>query len=717
MYYCNMNKKHILIIAVFFFTIWLTYCFSFIHNTNYEIWEIKIFDRNNIVITHIPKKDWLQIKINSLDEVSPTFINNLIKIEDKRFFNHFGIDILSKFRAIKSNFLQGQIVSGWSTITEQLIKNLYFKGEKRTVFQKLKEWTLSFYKELTYSKNEILLDYLNNIYLWNNIYWIKTASYVYFEKSDLKSLNEEEIITILSLIKSPSALTSNENYFMKMFKEVNVKLNKNIIVPTNIKFTKFKSINKFPHVTNKILKESDKEIIHSTIDYNLQFKTKEIIKNSLIRLKENNVTNAAVYAFNPKNWEVYIYQWSKDFYDKNIDWQVNIIERKRQVGSTLKPFIYLYAFINWANPNDLILDLEKDFKTEKNKWIFRPLNYNLNEAWVVTLKEALANSLNISAVKLLEHLWLENTYNFLTSLGLEFDFPSYHYGLSLALWSPDLTMKNLAETYGTVANWMNKVKTSLIKNSENNEKWDQLKQKPRTEQLENNTLFEILSSKVYRRKSFWLSSILNTSIPFAVKTWTTKNFRDNWTIWYKDDLVVAVWAGNNNNSSMIDVSWITWAAPIWHRVVELAIKNWFVNLKDSYEWIIDEKSKSNKYCIEDFYIQDIDLAEITKVSKLLWKAVEIQKCKQDPAGHVLWPAGSVPITIIKPKNWEVFYINPKIALELQKIIIKANNKVDWMINDKEYKNIQTIFLLPEENEYKIKIKDGKEIKILIKHPN
>lgn len=742
-----MIKKPLKIAGLLILVGWVLFCFlPLLGGQSLDVGQIKIVDRHEVLIAHLPKKQGLQMAIEKSEPLSSKLIEALVQVEDQRFWQHWGIDFPAKIRAFKSNLLAKKVVSGGSTLTEQWVKNRYFRSKGRTILQKAREATIAFSTSLFLSKEEILRNYLNDAYFGNQIYGAKTAAYVYFEKSDLSSLNQEEIIILLTLLRAPSSLTTQEGYFQQVFGRVAQSVQYKGGVPSK-KFKKFKAINRFPHVTTSILQQVDHNIstlfIKSTIDATLQQEAKEVISYSLDRLQPHHATNGAAYVFQPQTGEILVWQGSRDFYDEHTDGEVNIIEKNRQMGSALKPFIYLYAFLNGAHPDHLIVDLEKDFyEKESPNSIFRPLNYSLLEGGVIPLKAALANSFNVSAVRLLEFLGLESAYGFLSQLGIEFDFPPEHYGLSLALGSPDLTMKNVANTYGVLANGGIKKETSLINevNGVDIERSERLVvASSEANRVALYHLFSVLSSKTNRSRSFGLNSILNTSIPFAVKTGTTRNFKDNWTFGYHPSLVVATWVGNNDGSSMIDVTGVTGAAPIWHRVVEAAIQQGYVektqvdppsslkktlkNLNKSGSqqeviWQTDEKVWQSdliegKFCLEDFYIQNIEPEAIEKIAKLFdFKSFSIEKCT---TGELLVDSenkSSQP-TIVKPKNNEVFYIKKEIPIELQKIIIKSTEPVVWKINEESYEKTDVIFLVPTEQTYSIEIEGYPEEKRVI----
>jgi len=565
-------KKTLILLSVFFCFIIFLFIYSFYpvftYNKNIENipWNIVLYDRNWKLITDKSKKNWYYKKM-STEGFSPLknkFINSLIKIEDKNFYSNYGINILSKLRAIKDN-LSWKKISWASTITEQFIKNKYFRRKKRSYLQKIRESILALYFTQKFSKDKILEKYLNNIYFWNNIYWIQWALELYFNKNKLEDLNEQEIVLLLSLLNYPSAEYSWEKSFNNYFNKIKNKLNFNFI-NKKIFLRKFrkKNIDTFPFVTN-LYKNHFWE--KTTIDSELQQYTKDLIERTLNHFKWKNVTNAAVYAIIPKTWEILIYQWSRDFKSNIIDWQVNIIEAKRQPWSTVKPFLYLQALEYWMNPDDLIIDIVNEYNSFVEWKIYITENYSLREYWLVRFKKALWNSMNNASVRLGSELWLENVYNFYKSYWFEFDYDVRHYWYSIVLWNAETTLKKLVNNY-----------KKLLWNEENKF-----------------LLYDILSDPDNRDISFWVNSILNTSILQAVKTGTSSDFRDNWVISYHPDLVLWVWVGNNDNSSMIWVTWITWAWSIWHNIIEKAIELKYIK---STEDLIPLWIEQTEYCLD-----------------------------------------------------------------------------------------------------------------------
>ncbi len=376
------NKKYIFIFLIILAVSFLTYCFypvlSYdVSKSQHVIWffndskasgRLLLYDRNGNIITDKRYKKWYYkwTKTNLNSE----FVKSLLKIEDKNYYNHWGINFLSKLRAMKDN-LSWKKISWGSTITEQYVKNKYFLEEKRTYLQKAREAILALYFNFQRTKDNILNIYYHDVYFWNNIYWVGWAIEVYFWKNNLEDLTQEEIVILLSLLHNPSISSLEENNFRKYFNKIKNRLWYNFERIYFWKLNRKKNLDKFPFVSelysNKWNYDFYKDWIITTIDSNLQEFTKEVIKNTLEELKWKNVTNSAVFAIIPKTWEILIYQGSKDFYATDIDGQVDVINSNRQPWSTMKPFLYLYALEQGYWSENLLIDIENEYNSFKNK--------------------------------------------------------------------------------------------------------------------------------------------------------------------------------------------------------------------------------------------------------------------------------------------------------------------------------------------------------------
>lgn len=572
-----MKKKSITFIIITLLAVsFLSYCFFpvIFYEQKSEPWNIVLYDRNGILITD-KATEFGYKKIIDLD-LESSFVKSLILVEDKNYYNHFWIDILSKFWALYSNLNNKKIVSWWSTITEQYIKNKFFIKNKRTYLQKSREGFLAFYYSLPYlpntlstfedrefTKNKILSQYLQNVYLWNNNYWVGAAIEVYFWKNNLSDLTDEEIVLLLSLIKYPSAKSIYDKEFSNYFDKVKNKLWFDFERKIE-KLSKKQNIDLFPFASQDLISTNQT----LTIDSKLWLFTRDIVNKTLEELKDKNVTNAAVFAINPKTREILIYEWSRDFYSKKIDWQVNVIKSQRQPWSTMKPFLYLMALEKGYWVNNLILDIENEYNSFSQWKTYISNNYSLKEYWLVRLKNALWNSLNNATVRLAFELWLESVYNYYKDYWFKLGETPEHYGYSLVLWNPSITLQDLVYSYARLTDLRDKNKFLL---------------------------YDILSNPNNRDISFWVNSILNTSIPQAVKTGTSSNFKDNLIVSYHSDFVLWVWVWNNDNSSMIWVTGITWAGYIWRQIIEEAINLWYIK---NYDYRVPDWVEKKSYCLD-----------------------------------------------------------------------------------------------------------------------
>ncbi len=545
------QTKYFLLILSLFTVAFLIYCFfpilTHTDSQNTAPWHIFLTDRNGKVITDKAtqygyKKELIFWSGSSGEEneqklLSSEFVKDLIFIEDKNYFSHWGINIPAKLRALRDN-MAGKNMSGWSTITEQYIKNTYFLGYERNYLQKIREALVAFVFSLWYSKHEILTSYLETVYFGNKNFGLAAAMEVYFKKDDVSKLSQEERVLLLSLLRNPGITRLDDAQFQDYFEQVQYRLGYNFTPSYTWKLETKKNIDMFPHVTQRTLGN------HSSIDATLQSFSQEIVQETLKGLAEKNVTNAAVFALNPKTWETLIYLGSKDFYATDIDGQVDVIQALRQPGSTMKPFLYLLALESGAHPDDLILDIESEYNSFQEGKVYISENYSLKEYGLVRLKKALGNSFNNASVRLSRELGLQKVYDFYKTYGLNLPESPEYYGYSLVLGNASITLESLVRAYSKLLDL----------------------KKP-----EKYLLYDILSDPDNRDVSFWVNSILNTSIAQAVKTGTSSDFRDNLVISYHPDFVLWVWLGNNDNSSMQGVTGITGAGYIWHQIIEKAI--------------------------------------------------------------------------------------------------------------------------------------------------
>ncbi len=582
----SINKKAKKIKKIYKFLIILFFWFFVIYLSIYFIkpdiekipYSKVIYDKNNIQIWEIivdNKYRHQKLKFSEIPEFSK---KSILILEDKNFYKNNWIDFVALLRATINNLSSGNIVEWASTISSQVIRNNYWLNEKRTFLRKFKEFYLSLALNKNYSKDEILTNYLWNIYFWYLNYWIKSASNYYFWK-DLQSLTIAEQIALLVLPKNPKKYDpyTNKQEFKSRFKSIinTLKENKTIsiseynsILNEKITFNENHD-NKLPYVIDYFrgLKYSNQEF-HTTLDYNLTNKISTISKNSIIPLMWKNVKDYSVIIIDKNTNELLTMIWGINYYWP--EGQVNMSTSPRQVWSTIKPFTYVLAFKNLGyTPNTTIIDLPVQFQTDL--WYsYNPKNYSLNYKWEVSIAQALSQSINIPALKVAEKVWVKNLLVFLKSLWITtLDKDENYYWLALTLWVWEISLLELTKAFTIFANDWELCEIKVLKDSENTCK--QIIDKKYTDMIN-----EILTNRYYKLGEF----PINWNLDFPdkkvfLKTGTSRNFKDNWTVWYTDNYIIWVWAWNKDWSEMKWVSWASGAWEIFKNIVDYLEKNWW----------------------------------------------------------------------------------------------------------------------------------------------
>ncbi|NCN45317.1 MAG: penicillin-binding protein [Candidatus Pacebacteria bacterium CG10_big_fil_rev_8_21_14_0_10_36_11] len=562
----------------------------------------RILDRNGKVLFRIYEDE--NRTLVPLSAISPYLIQATIAIEDKDFYHHHGFSLTGIIRAGLANSQQETIQQGGSTITQQLVKNRLLSPE-RTIQRKIRELVLSVVTEGVYTKDEILEMYLNQVPYGGSTYGAEEASWRYFRKR-ASDLNLAEAALLAGLPAAPSvyspfgpnpefAYARQEEVLRRMVEdgyinEQQLQDAKN----TEITFVEDRIEIEAPHFVmyvKKLLAEKYGEDVlrtaglevRTTLDLDLQHQVEEILSKELDRLKPLNVGNGAVLVTQPETGEILAMVGSKDYFDFTHDGQVNVVLRPRQPGSSIKPLTYALAMENGKTPATIIDDSPVVYQSAGSP-PYAPKNYDGKFHGKVTIRESLASSYNIPAVKTLAELGVNNLIDKAEEAGITTWKDRSRFGLSLTLGGGDVTMLELVQVYGSLANQGSLVLLNpLLEVGTNDGKiW-----------YENDCVFDrfncfskrvfksetsylitnILSDNLARTPAFGPYSVLN--IPgqeVAVKTGTTNSLRDNWTVGYTSNLLVAVWVGNNDNTPMNQVaSGITGASPIWNKTIRLLL--------------------------------------------------------------------------------------------------------------------------------------------------
>lgn len=540
----------------------------------------------------------------------------LIKKEDRFFYYHPGVNPISTGRAIV-NSITGNKAGGSSTITQQLAKNLLQNETKRNILNKLVELVYALSLELFWSKEEILLRYTNSVYLGNQTQGLATASLAYFGKP-ITDLSHSETISLLASLSHPSTRNPWEKDNVLFATNLNTRIapDKIYTEPTPTEQYRFRSDSNFELATAGL---SCEETCISTIDNSLTEDIRAILDRHIAANVNRKVKNGAVVVIKPETGELLAMIGSRDPKNAADGNQINMALSPRPIGSTIKPFIYAKGFSLGLRPYTLVEDREYKYPIATGFSLY-PKNYDGQYRGEMTLHEALSNSYNVPAVKVLEYIGLTNFYNFL-SQDLSFspiqDFSQYQYGIALGGLEMDLlTLTHYFTIFpreGSIA------PLKVFKDRQGNfnlppqSKIDSVRKVFAGEYVA--LVNAILSDRYTGVGQFGLEGNLNlTQDNYGVKTGTSRDYHDSWVVGYTGDFVIGVWLGNSENTPLDQVSGSSGAGLVWHDVMEYLFSSEFnqktplskkslvsIPLNDSYEWGLpdDIVSKHQNILLEE----------------------------------------------------------------------------------------------------------------------
>lgn len=561
----------------------------------------KILDRNgNLLYKIYADQNRTPIKLNDL----PQYLKQAtIAIEDKNFYRHHGFDTGGLIRAGWKT-LTGQRLEGGSTITQQLVKVALLTPE-RTISRKVKEAILTIATEILYSKNQILEMYLNHIPYGGTAYGIESAAHRFFNKnaSDL-TLSESALLVGLpqapsrySPFGNPDSARDRQSLVLGRMVEDKYLTSEVAIAAKNeeLHYADAGVDISAPHFVmyvRQILEEKyGVQVVEqgglqvtTTLDLELQNAAQASLSAELTTLKKLKISNGAALVTNPSTGEILTMIGSKDYFSEDIDGKVNVTTRARQPGSSIKPLNYALGIeTKVITPSTMLLDTPICFDVPGQP-DYCPKNYDNTFRGLTQIRFALGNSYNIPAVKVLSLNSVEGFISFARKLGItSWSDPSL-YGLSLTLGGGEVTMLDMATAFGVFANQGVKVPLQAVlkvvdssgKILEEYVPADGIRNGEKV--LSEETAFlisHILSDNNARSGAFGTNSVLNVpGKTVSVKTGTTNNLRDNWTIGYTPTLLVATWVGNNDNSPMSYVaSGVTGASPIWQKIMKYGLRD------------------------------------------------------------------------------------------------------------------------------------------------
>jgi 1A family penicillin-binding protein len=568
----------------------------------------KIFDRKgNLIVELTDPTDPTAGRRTRvpLSQISPYAIQATIATEDPNFYRYaqgVGFDPIAIVRALYYVVTEREVVSGGSTITQQVARNLLLtpaERSSRTLQRKIREIVLA--NELTrrYTRDEILEIYLNDNYYGNQAYGIEAAAQLYFGKP-ARELNLAEAAMLAGIPQSPvlwDPVTNKAGVLRRQNDVLRLMVKAGYIKPEQI-YDAQREIERrtftatlpnvsaiAPHFMQFVKQQLDAEYgakglyrdglrVHTTLDPEIQAIAESAIRQQIAQLREKSVTNGAAVVIEPKTGEILAMVGSADFNDPAIDGQVNVAIMLRQPGSAVKPFTYLAALERGWTPATLYWDRPITFTNEYGQ-VYAPRNYDGKFHGPMLMREALARSMNIPAVETLNFVGVPGFLEMAQRVGLNFP-PNPAYGLAITLGGAEARLLDLTAAYAVLANGGMRLLPTAVARVESadgrllrNYRQAQGQQVVRPEHAW--LITSMLSDNAARAKTFGQNSPLRLSRPAAAKTGTTNDFRDNLTVGYTPDLVVGVWVGNSDNSPMQGVSGITGAAPIWKQIMEEAL--------------------------------------------------------------------------------------------------------------------------------------------------
>ena len=571
----------------------------------------RLLDRHGRVLYEISDPHQGRHTPIKFDDIPAACREATIATEDANYYAHPGVDVTGIARALWINLQGGEVLSGGSTITQQLARNLLLSPDERiqrTLTRKLRESILAWRMTQHFSKDDILALYLNEAYYGNLAIGLEAAAQVYFGKS-AGELDLAECALLAGLPQSTALydpLTNLAAAKQRQAVVLDLMAKQGYVTPERAELAKAEDLQfaaapfpiEAPHFVAYVRQWLEDRygleaiytqglVVTTTLDLDWQTAAQSIARRQIAELQQDkpdqpgkNVNNAAVVAIDPRSGEVLVMLGSPDYFDKQIDGAVNAAIALRQPGSSIKPLTYAAAFDPQApaplTPASMILDVRSSFPTrEGNPYV--PKNYDRLYHGPVSAREALASSYNIPAVKVLQHVGLDRMIALARALGISTFGQSDRYGLSLTLGGGEVRLLDMALAYSAFANGglkVDPVAVLQVSDAQGRVLYRQTPQPgqrvldPRVADL----ITSILGDNTARAPAFGEYSVLRLNRPAAAKTGTTTDWRDNWTIGYTPDLVTGVWVGNADNKPMERVSGIAGAGPIWHDFMQEALK-------------------------------------------------------------------------------------------------------------------------------------------------
>ncbi|MCR4281264.1 MAG: PBP1A family penicillin-binding protein [Candidatus Kaiserbacteria bacterium] len=568
----------------------------------------KIYDRTGNILLYDVHGTMRRTAV-PLDAISPNLRNASVAIEDATFYQHYGFRPLSFLRALAVDVLSLKFEQGGSTITQQVVKNALLTRDK-TIIRKIKEIVLAIKLERVYSKDQILDTYLNETSYGGTIYGVQEASQ-YFFGIDAKDVTLAQAAYMAALPQAPTRYSPYGNHRGELESRKNLvlqKMKENGFISDAEYETAMKEKVVFkdtaeagikaPHFVFYVREYLESKYgadavengglqVITTLDYDLQKKAEETLTKAALSNEKNfNASNAGLVAIDPKTGQILAMVGSRGYFDPEIEGKVNIALANRQPGSAFKPFVYATALAKGYTPETILFDLKTQFGTQcrpddfsNEPPCYSPGNFDLKFRGPMTLREAIAQSVNIPSVKVLYLAGVTDSLKTASDMGISTLGDKNQYGLTLVLGGGEVNLLEMTGAYSVFANdGVRNPPTGIMnaKDSTGNvlENYEQNSSRVLDAQIARQ-MNDILSDNVARTPEFGADSPLYfPETPVADKTGTTNDYHDAWVIGYTPGISVGAWAGNNDNSPMQKKIAAFIVAPMWHEVMAYAISKY-----------------------------------------------------------------------------------------------------------------------------------------------
>ena len=647
----------------------------------------------------------------SHNEIPNTIRVATIVAEDTSFYKHQGVDIQSIIRALMINLRDKKYSQGASTITQQLARNVFLTREK-TVERKFMEMLIAFKIERKFDKNEILDFYLNQIPYGSNAYGIQSAAETFFGK-DAKDLTLDEAALLAALPKATtyySPYGNNKDELIDRQRSIIRKVGergvigqeaveKTLAVDTLGKIIPQKVDIQAPHFVfyvKEILEKwyGSEELerggyrIYTTLDHEMQKRAEEIIRQGVEKNLEFKASNGALVAVDPRSGQLLAMVGSKDYFDKSNDGNVNVAISFRQPGSSFKPFAYAKAFEKGYQPETMLYDVQTNFGPDGTGKEYAPNNYDGQFHGLVSMRQALAMSLNIPAVKTLYLAGIDETIDLAHRLGITTLQDRSRYGLSLVLGGGEVRLLDMVNAFSVFASNGKRFEPSAVLSVVNSEGEVIFENSSQGQQVISEQtakkINSILSDNSARAPVFGMDNPLNfKDRKVAAKTGTTQEFRDAWTVGYTPSLAVGVWFGNNDGSFMrYGADGVYVAAPVWREFMNGELAN--LPVEDFGEY---EKVNSNKPLLTGYIPGKIEYYKIKSGKKI--SESKLSKYDSDEVRQVL-----------KTESHSLlFYVNKNFPLTSEKP--DFNDPMLWRWEEALGQETENVFLRADPTQFNL----------------